>query len=298
MADNEEKKVNAATETAPEENTEKHDCGCGCGCGCQKKTRRQKLIKICSTILIALAVVLLLVLWQIDRVVATSTRTIGSMLTGTKVDVKDVTIRPLLGLVKLKGFSVGNPEGFLNPEAIHVENFHVDAGMKSLFSDKMEVEHLEITGVEINFEYTLSQGSNLDVILKNVEKATGADKKKTQADKADTQKEEKAPAKQVVIRKLILKDAKVTVSSGMLKTNMVIPLLPIEMENVGEGKDLAGTISEVLTRIITDIGKVITSAGSGIVSGLDSAADATGKTINKTLDGSWKMIKKLPGLGK
>jgi len=290
MAENEEKKMTAAenitVETIPEN---------GCGCGC-KKSKRRKIARICGIVLLAIVAVLLLLLWQIDRVVATSTRTVGSMLTGTKVDVKNVVIRPFAGVVKLKEFTVGNPEGFLKPNAITVGNFHVDAGLTSLFSDKLEVEHLEITGVEINFEYTFSKGSNLDVILKNVEKSTGADKKKAESAKSD--KKEEAPAKQVVIRKLILKDAKVTVSSGALKTSMIIPLLPIEMENVGEGKDIAGTISEVLTRIITEIGKTLANAGSGIASGIGSAAESTGDAVNKTLDSSIKLIKKLPGLGK
>ena len=276
-----------------------------------KKPLRKKIISILVAVLIVLAVVLALVLWQIDRVAAAATRTVGSALTGTKVDVQSISIRPLLGLVKVKGFSVGNPEGFHKPEAIKVGTFHVDAGMKSLLSDKIEVEYLELSGVAIDYEYTFSKGSNLDVILKNVEKASGADKKaaekKKSEDKAEKKSVDKAAKKQVVIRKLILRDSKVTISSGVTHTSMVIPLIPIEMENVGEGKDIAGTISEVLSRIILEIGKVVnfdkigqslSDAGAGIADGVGKAADATGKTLNNTLDESVKLIKKLPGLGK
>ena len=270
-----------------------------------KKPLRKKIISILVAVLIVLAVVLALVLWQIDRVAAAATRTVGSALTGTKVDVQSISIRPLLGLVKVKGFSVGNPEGFHKPEAIKVGTFHVDAGMKSLLSDKIEVEYLELSGVAIDYEYTFSKGSNLDVILKNVEKATGADKKKSEPAKSEKKSDEPAAQKQVVIRKLLLKDARVTVSSGALKTSMVIPLVPIEMENVGEGTDLGGAISEVLTKIITEIGKSITAAGDGIVKGADqtgkalvSAGESAGKAIGDTVDQSLKMIKSLPGLGK
>ncbi len=270
-----------------------------------KKPLRKKIISILVAVLIVLAVVLALVLWQIDRVAAAATRTVGSALTGTKVDVQSISIRPLLGLVKVKGFSVGNPEGFHKPEAIKVGTFHVDTGMKSLLSDKIEVEYLELSGVAIDYEYTFSKGSNLDVILKNVEKATGADKKKSEPAKSEKKSDKPAAQKQVVIRKLLLKDARVTVSSGALKTSMVIPLVPIEMENVGEGTDLGGAISEVLTKIIAEIGKSITAAGDGIVKGADqtgkalmSAGDSAGKAIGDTVDQSLKMIKSLPGLGK
>lgn len=288
----------------------------------EKKAKRsigKLIVKILIWVAIVLVAVGLIVLWQIDRIAATGTRTVGSMLTGTKVDVSSISISPFAGVVKVKKFTVGNPEGFLKPNAIQVGNLHIDAGMTSLLSDKVVVEHLEVTGVAIDFEYKFGTGSNLDVILKNVEKATGADKKAAEEKKeAPAAKEKSAAQKQVVIKKLIFRDSKVTVSSGMMKTSMVIPLIPIEMENIGEGKDLAGTISEIMTRLITEIGKVVnfdklgkslSETGEDIVQGLDkatdsvggavvSAGDSAGKALDKTLDKTKKLLRGLPGLGK
>lgn len=275
-----------------------------------KKSKTKKILSIIGWVLAVLVVILLLVIWQIDRIAASGTRTVGSMLTGTKVDIRDVTIRPFAGLVILKDFSVGNPEGFHNPQAIKLGKLHIDVDMGSLLSDKIIVDYVEVSGVAIDMEYAFGKGSNLDVILKNVEKASGADKKKAEKEaekEVEKKTDDKAAQKQVVIRKLILRDSKVTISSGVTHTSMVIPLIPIEMENVGEGKDIAGTISEVLSRIILEIGKVVnfdkigqslSDAGSSIADGVGKAADATGKTLNNTLDKSVKLLKKLPGLGK
>lgn len=275
-----------------------------------QKSKTKKILSIIGWVLAVIVVILLLVIWQIDRIAASGTRTVGSMLTGTKVDIRDVTIRPFAGLVILKDFSVGNPEGFHNPQAIKLGKLHIDVDMGSLLSDKIIVDYVEVSGVAIDMEYAFGKGSNLDVILKNVEKASGADKKKAEKEaekEAEKKTDDKAAQKQVVIRKLILRDSKVTISSGVTHTSMVIPLIPIEMENVGEGKDIAGTISEVLSRIILEIGKVVnfdkigqslSDAGSGIADGVGKAADATGKTLNDTLDKSVKLLKKLPGLGK
>lgn len=275
-----------------------------------QKSKTKKILSIIGWVLAVIVVILLLVIWQIDRIAASGTRTVGSMLTGTKVDIRDVTIRPFAGLVILKDFSVGNPEGFHNPQAIKLGKLHIDVAMGSLLSDKIIVDYVEVSGVAIDMEYAFGKGSNLDVILKNVEKASGADKKKAEKEaekEAEKKTDDKAAQKQVVIRKLILRDSKVTISSGVTHTSMVIPLIPIEMENVGEGKDIAGTISEVLSRIILEIGKVVnfdkigqslSDAGSGIADGVGKAADATGKTLNNTLDKSVKLLKKLPGLGK
>lgn len=300
-----------------------------------KKSWGKKIAKIALTVLIVLVVLVLLILWQIDRVAATATRTVGSAITGTKVNVESISIRPLAGSVKVKGFTVGNTADFHNPVAIKVGNLHVAVNPSSVLTDKIVVDHLEISDVAIDMEYSFSKGSNLDAILKNVEKNTGADKAKAKAarekaDKkqADEEKEQPAKQKQVVIRKLILKNSKVTVSSSMLKTTMSIPLVPISMENVGEGSDLAGTIKEVMLRVITEIGKVVnvdaigkgissgaSAVGKGVVSGADavgkgivSGADAVGKGITSGVEGAGKAVdgavdetvkflKKLPGLG-
>ena len=293
----------------------------------KKKPVWKLILKIAGIVLAVLIVLVLLALWQIDRVAATATRKVGSMITGTKVDVKSISIRPLAGSVKVNGFTVGNTPDFHNPVAIKVGNLLVAVNTASVLTDKIIVDHLEVTDVAIDMEYSLSKGSNLDAILKNVEKNTGADKKKAEAEKKDSAKEdEPAKQKQVVIRKLILKNSKVTISSGMLKTSMSIPLVPIEMENVGEGTDPAGAIKEVMVRIIAEIGKGITSGadavgkgagavgrgvvsgatavGDGVVSGATAVGDgvvsgatAVGDGIVSGVEGAGKFLKKLPGLG-
>lgn len=284
--------------------------------------KKRLIVKIVLFLIIALIALAVLALWQLDRIVETSTRTIGSMVTGTQVDVKKVSVKPFAGQVKISGFSVGNPEGFHNPNAIKVGNFQLAMKINSIFSDKLEIDYLELSGVAVDFEYTLSRGSNLDVLLKNVEKNTGADKQKTAgAEKAPAQAEarqEKAPAKQVVIRKLVFKDSLVSVSSGAVRTSLKVPLLPIEMTNVGEGTDLAGAVSQVLGRLVTEVLKVVdvkqlgqslSDVGENILKGIDqstsqvggtvvSAGDSAGNAVKNTLDKSKNLIKALPGLGR
>ena len=260
-----------------------------------KKSRGKIIAKIALVFLIVLVTIVLLTLWQIDRVAATATRTIGSALTGTVVDVQSISIRPLAGSVKVKEFTVGNTSDFHNPVAIRVGNLHIAVNTASVLTEKIVVEHLELSGVAIDFEYSLSKGSNLDAILKNVEKNTGADKKQPKQNSGKNQDSAK-PQKQVVIRKLILKDSKVTVSSKLLKTTMSIPLLPIEMNDVGEGSDLPGVIKEVLMRIISEIGKAVNfnTIGKGLSSGVEGAGNLVDGAVNKSVE----LFKKIPGLRK
>lgn len=285
-----------------------------------KKRSVGKLIaRILLWVGIVLVAALLLALWQIDRIAVAGTRTVGSMLTGTKVDVKKISISPFAGKVVVENFTVANPDGFQNPYVIKVDKMHIDAGMTSLLSDKVVIEHFEVTGMAVDLETRLNGGSNLDVILDNVEKATGADKEKAQKPAAKSEKKEKSGAqKQVVIKKLILNNNKVTVSSRLFRTTAPIFLVPIEMENVGEGKDIAGAVYEVMSRIVTEIfkvvdlkklGKSLNKTGEEILDGLDkatdsvndtvvSAGDSAGKALDDTLKNTKKLLKGLPGLGK
>ena len=282
--------------------------------------KKRLIVKIILILVIAVVALIGVALWQLDRIVETSTRTIGSMVTGTEVDVKSVSVKPLAGQVRISGFTVGNPAGFHNPHAIKVGNFQIAMKIGSIFSDKLEIDYLELSGVAVDFEYTFSQGSNLDVLLKNVEKNTGADKKKAAAEeKAPAEPEkEKAPAKKVVIRKLVFKDSLVSVSSGAVRTSLKVPLLPIEMSNVGENTDLAGAVSDVLTRLLTEVlkvvdvkqlGKSLSDVGESVLKGIDksteaigagvvSAGDSAGNAVQDTLQKSKNMIKALPGLGR
>ena len=237
------------------------------------------IVGICAALMIAA----LVVIWQFDRVVAASIRTVGSQITGTQVDVSSVSIKPFAGAVKVEGFKVGNPEGFQNPHAIAVGKFHVKLNIGSVFTDKIEIEHLELSGVAIDFEYNFSKGSNLDVILKNVEKFAGTDNRKSEDDskKDPADDAEEKTQKKVVIRKLIFNDSKVTVSSKLFRSSLPLPLAPIEMENVGDGKSLGETISDILKRIVTEIGKVVDF-------------NKIGSSISDTTKELWN---KLPGFG-
>ena len=276
----------------------------------KKSSLGKKIVRIAAILLLVMVGIILLALWQIDRIVASGTRTIGSELTGTKVDVNSVSIKPFAGAVKIGGFEVGNPAGFQSQQAIKVGNFHVDVDMDTLFSDTLEIEYLELSGMTIDFEYAIGKGSNIQQLIKNVEKATGADKAKA-AKEAETasaepaaESDKAASQKKVVIRKLLVKDCKVTLSSSLLKTSVPLLLPPVNMENVGDGKNLGETINEILTRLLVEIaqsvdtqelGEAFSGLGSGIAEGLNSVgkgADGAVKDTIKGVEGIFKQLKK------
>ena len=87
-----------------------------------------------------------------------------------------------------------------------------------------------------------------------------------------------------MIRKLILNDIRVTVSSKVTRTSFPLILPPIEMDNVGEaGENLAEVINEVLTKILTCITQTVDFSKLG--GSLKDAGQATWDGVNKAAGG-------------
>lgn len=292
---------------------------------CDSKGKKsKKAVRIFKWIgIIFLSIFLLLVaavgvvIWQLDRIVTKGIRVVGTELVGTKVDVKNVAIKPFEAAVQINGFSVGNPEGFHKPEAIKVGNFFVDVDLNSVSSDTLIIDYIELSDVEVDLEYSLSKGLNLDVLKENIKNSANkfkgaaqpqeqtADQTATaqpeakpeaqpeakpeaqpEAQADDTQKpEENAAQKKVVIRKLVLKDIKFTFSSKTLNISAPLPLPDITMENIGEGKNIAEIVEEVLDELWKNILFVLENS--------KEFTDQFEKTMKETYDKAEKAVKEL-----
>ncbi len=279
------------------------------------KISKGKIVKLLIWVMILLIVIGAVVLWRLNKIAAAAIRTVGSSLTGTEVVVNSVSISPLAGVVKLNGFAVGNPSGFHFDHAVKVGKFHIDADMGSLFGDRMVIEYLELSDVRLDYEYRLAEGSNLNVILKNIEKATGG---AAPAAAAPRDQKNDAAAKPVVINKLVLRNIVVSVSSATLHSSMKIPLPPIEMTQVGGGRNIAAVTAEVLQRILLEIAKVVdvkklgqslNDVGNATLDTIDkatdtvggvvvSAGDVAGGAVQDALNRSRQLIKVVPGAGR
>ena len=258
----------------------------------QKKSKRSRILKwvvgILLTLLVVLGITAAVVIAMLDRIAETGIRVVGSEMVGTKVDVNEVNISLLGAALKVNGFRVGNPAGFRQENAIRVKDFHVDLDVSSLTADKIVVDYLEVSGVELDVEYNIKHGLNLDVLLdnvkKNTEKLSGGKEKKAEKKAEKKEKDPQEPQKQVVIRKLKLKDIKFTFSSQQLNISMPLPLPDIEMDNVGEGKSLAETVETVLTELINNVWTAVKNAGKDVAKQVDGALNEGADALKRALE--------------
>ncbi|MBO4521528.1 MAG: AsmA family protein [Alphaproteobacteria bacterium] len=203
------------------------------------------------------------------------------------VDIKEVTVKdvkvdaeatillgeanfqPVQGHGVIKELHVGNPKGFSDKKLFSLSSVTVDLQPETLLSNKIIINKIMVDNVFANYE--IAKGTNnIDALQKKLlgEPKPAAKKAAKPAAK------DKKPAKNVVIKDLTVKDAKVAASiSGI---GVSLPLPTIHLTGIGEKKPstfkqaLASIVKVFSTETLGAIGKATTEA-------LKSGADSLGK---------------------
>jgi len=182
------------------------------------------------------------------------------------------------------GFRVANPQGYNAPYAIQVESIRVAVDLGSLFSTKIIIKEILVSGTEVNYELKLNGSSNLTDIKKNINAfaESSAPQEEPAEQTAKTEKTEEAPAaqKQVMIRKLSINGSFLTISSSLLKTDVPLPLPPLEMTDLGEGKSFGETVDEFATKVLDTI---LTTASKSGLKGIGKSLQEAGKNLGDSV---------------
>ena len=162
---------------------------------------RKKILKWVGIVFAAIFALLILALIFRDPLIRLSTGVVGSYLTGTKVRLGVADTSLFKGYVRIGEFTVDNPEGYnAKKKAIQLGEVYVKIRIGSLFTKKIEVEEVNVKGLKVYCESSLT-GLNLLDILNHVKEKTKSDKK--------PKKKSKKSDQQVVIRHLKVEDSAV-----------------------------------------------------------------------------------------
>ncbi len=243
---------------APENCSDGKKCRCG---------RWKKIVGIVLAVIVVLVIAAVLFL---DFLVVKTVRTVGPEITGTPVELKDVSIGIFTGRVELNGLALGNPEGYSHPNAFELEKLvlHVDLG--TVLSKKIVVREITVKGMAVDFEANLKGSSNLIDIKNNVDKKlnSGKETAKPAEKKQEAAPKEEKEAPKVVIGLIDVSDVKVRFGSAV-----AIPIMGIRMENVGERTPME-VINEFFAQLLKNIS--VEAANKG----LKNVGDAAGKALN------------------
>ncbi len=219
----------------------------------------------------------------IGTIVKSGVERVGPVVTKVPVKLDSANISILGGSGTLKGFVLGNPEGYKTPQAIKVGKASLSIAPGSLLKEKKHVKSIVVEGPEITYETDL-KGSNIGKILDNVSGAASQD------EKAPTKKEQTTKTK-LQVDEFVITGAKVTVASGMVGS-YTISLPELRLSKLGEGPDgitPAELSKEVLTLVLNETTKAVAAnagkLGEGVkglgTGGVDQLKKGVGDLFNK-----------------
>jgi uncharacterized protein involved in outer membrane biogenesis len=247
-----------------------------------KKQLIRGLIGVVVLLVVAVAVTALF----LGSIVKKGIETIGPTLTKTEVKLDSASLSVLSGSGQLKGFVLGNPEGYRGEFAIKVGRVELGVKPGSVFSDKIHVTHIRVDRPEIRFDGNpLSpKHSNLGKILENLTAATGPSH-------APAKTEPAAPgsARKLQVDEVLITGGKVEMATVLTAGQpLTFPLPDIHFTDLGQGSDgiTAADLGKKVMGEITDVAfaAVLKNAGSasqGAVHAAETAVrDITGARTN------------------
>lgn len=229
----------------------------------------------------ALVVVLLLVALYVTMqfflggIVKSAVNKFGPTVTQTKVVLEGANISPLSGVGTLNGLSVGNPSGWSQADAFRLAKVHVDMEPFSLMKETIVINELIVERPEFLYE-TKIVSSNIGDLLKSIEQTMGSGK-------ADQPKTKDGKPIKLIVKKLVLKDGRVTLGAG--GQAVAIPLPQIDMADVGvkEGGVTPAQLAVAIMRHVTPnivaasmqaLGKAGGTSGAAAVEGAKQVGEA------------------------
>ena len=196
-----------------------------------------------------IVVVLLLALYIsmqffLGDIVQSAVNKFGPGLTQTKVVLDGASISPLSGTGTLSGLSVGNPTGWSPADAFRLGKIHISMEPFSMMKETIIINELVVEQPEFLYE-TKIVSSNVGDLLKNIEQSMGSGKA------ADQPKTKDGKPIKLMVRKLVLKEGRVTLGVG--GQAIAIPLPVIDMTDVGvkEGGISPAQLAVAVMRHIT-----------------------------------------------
>jgi len=138
----------------------------------RKEEIMRKWILIAGVVVIVIVIMLVLGISNIGPLIKTAVNTYGPGITKTDMRLEGVGVSIFSGETKLKGFYLGNPQGFKSPEAMKVQSIYVKVDKKSLMKDPIIIDRIEIARPEITYEKAKGT-DNFRAIIDNVKKSVG-----------------------------------------------------------------------------------------------------------------------------
>ena len=241
-------------------------------------------------IVIALLLVLLVVggVLFLDSIVKAGIGAAGSHVLGVPTQAGSVSIGLLSGETSIERLEVDNPTGYAPVKFLSLGSIEVDAPFSQLTGEKIVIDRVALRNLTIDLEKGADGKLNVEKIVDNLKRATGADKPAEPAPAPPA-----GESKEALVRELRLE--KVTVNLRNLaggKDGVVVVELPDmvvrELSSKGGVDVLASELSGVVIGSVMKsvIAANIEGLGAEVLGGMQGAVEGIGGMIGEGLRGA------------
>ncbi len=235
-------------------------------------------------------IAILIVGLSLNALVKIGVETMGPKVVGVPVTLEDVDLSLLSGGTAMRAsltqLRIKNPEGYETAYAFSFPNIQIEVDRSSVLTETIRIEEVLIVGPAITFEGSLAS-SNLSDILDNVKRNTRP--RSDDEAKEKEGKDEEESARDVHIKKVSVKDAKITLSLFGGSSEAIHVTLPdFALRDIGDpsgGTTLQKALAEVFDAMYGAIIKAVTKSGQFIPKGFEQLGTSVGKMGKELLKG-------------
>ena len=249
----------------------------------------------------AIVVVIAIIIFGLSNlgpIIKRAVNSYGPKITKTELHVADVGVSVFSAEAKIKQFFLGNPAGFKTPSAMNVGSVFVNVDEKSLTSDTIVIDQIEVMRPEITYEKR-EKSDNLNTILKNITKTSNSEKRSKKESEKD------GAGKKLIIRNFIVKEGKVNLELsvyGIKDKNIRATLPDIHLKDIGK-KNNGASPAEAFKEVFAALYGTITSPAVTDVLNKELASigvnlNSLGEDTIKQLGGSSGNVEGLKDVGK
>jgi uncharacterized protein involved in outer membrane biogenesis len=129
-----------------------------------KKTKKILVVASLTALVLVVAGIIAAAVF-LDDIVKKGVETVGPQIVKVPITLNEVHIGLLTGSAKVKGFVIGNPDGYKTSSAISVGLAEVGVNPLSVLSDKIVIRSVHVESPEITFEGNPLSKNNLGDIM-------------------------------------------------------------------------------------------------------------------------------------
>ena len=252
----------------------------------------KKVLRILLVLVVLLVVAVVVGLFYIDSIAKTAIEEGGTYAMGVKTTLDSISIKLFQGQVKMDGLKIANPEGFEKSDHLMSSGlFDVELTPSSVLEDTIVLPKFILDGLDVNIE-SKSGGSNISVVLDNLEKLGGGEEEKP--------KEEEGEGKKVKIEEFLIKNVTARFYMPLGSTPLVVKVPEIDLSEFMSDNPNGVVMPELMRRIIPIILASIAENAKGIVPAdflkdMDGQIGAVVKAIGGNMENVVKGVQEATG---